>query len=101
MGEVYQARDTKLGRDVAIKILPAALASDSERLGRFEREAKTVAGVGNVWSMPLGGGEPVQLTHFEEAGNSIGGLVMSPDGKTLVVGAGRSTQDIVLLENFR
>jgi Tol biopolymer transport system component len=60
-----------------------------------------VAGVGNVWSMPLGGGEPEQLTHFEEAGNSIGGLVMSPDGKTLVVGAGRTTQDIVLLENFR
>src|SRR5690349_7596438 len=45
MGEVYRARDTRLGRDVAIKVLPAALASSPERLARFEREAKTVAGL--------------------------------------------------------
>jgi serine/threonine-protein kinase len=43
MGEVYRARDTKLGRDVAIKTLPAALAADKERLARFEREAKLLA----------------------------------------------------------
>ena len=43
MGEVYRARDTKLDRDVALKILPAAFASDPERLARFEREAKTLA----------------------------------------------------------
>jgi Tol biopolymer transport system component len=43
MGEVYRARDTKLGRDVAIKVLPETLADDSERLARFEREAKTLA----------------------------------------------------------
>ena len=43
MGQVYRARDTKLDRDVAIKILPDAFASDPERLARFQREAKTLA----------------------------------------------------------
>src|ERR1700680_1767611 len=43
MGEVYRARDTKLNRDVALKILPDAFASDPERLARFTREAQTLA----------------------------------------------------------
>src|SRR6202140_3137453 len=43
MGEVYCARDTKLDREVAIKVLPTALAQDPERLARFEREAKVLA----------------------------------------------------------
>src|SRR4249919_1125693 len=43
MGEVYRARDPRLGRNVAIKILPAAFSDDSDRLWRFEREARAVA----------------------------------------------------------
>src|ERR1022692_3677673 len=43
MGEVYRATDTKLGRDIALKVLPAEMAQDPERLGRFRREAKALA----------------------------------------------------------
>ncbi len=43
MGEVYRATDTTLNRQVAVKVLPESLASDAERIARFEREAKTLA----------------------------------------------------------
>ena len=51
MGEVYRAHDTKLDRDVALKILPESFASDPDRLMRFEREAKTLAAVSGADTM--------------------------------------------------
>src|SRR6202162_936524 len=45
MGEVYRARDKRLGRDVAIKILPKEMSADAARKQRFEREAKTISGL--------------------------------------------------------
>jgi serine/threonine protein kinase len=63
MGEVYAADDTKLKRQVALKILPQALASDPERRDRFEREAQAVAslnhpGIVTIHSVELSGDVP-------------------------------------------
>src|SRR2546430_16245906 len=62
MGEVYRARDTTLGRDVAIKILPRQFTTDPERLARFEREARMLAAlnhpnIGAIYGLeaPAGG----------------------------------------------
>jgi serine/threonine protein kinase len=61
MGEVYRARDTMLARDVAIKVLPDSLATDPDRIARFEREAKTLAAlnhpnVGQIYGVYESGG---------------------------------------------
>jgi TolB-like protein/tetratricopeptide (TPR) repeat protein len=53
MGEVYRARDTRLGREVAVKILPDASATDPESLRRFENEARAVAGLAHPNIVPL------------------------------------------------
>jgi len=62
MGEVYRARDTKLGRDVALKILPDAFVADPERLARFDREAKTLASLNHP--------NIAQIYGFEESGGT-------------------------------
>jgi serine/threonine protein kinase len=61
MGEVYRARDTKLDRDVAIKVLPEQFVSDPERVARFQREAKTLAAlnhphIGGIYGLEDAGG---------------------------------------------
>src|SRR5512138_1949057 len=75
MGEVYRARDTRLQRDVALKILPDAFASDPERLARFEREAQMLAALNHPHIAAIHG--------FEES-NGVRALVLElVDGETL------------------
>jgi eukaryotic-like serine/threonine-protein kinase len=75
MGEVYRARDTRLDRTVAIKILPDVFASDPERLARFGREAKTLAALNHP--------NIAQIYGVEES-NSTRALVMEfVEGETL------------------
>jgi Tol biopolymer transport system component/tRNA A-37 threonylcarbamoyl transferase component Bud32 len=87
MGEVYRARDTKLNRDVALKILPALFADDPERLARFEREAQLLAALNHPHIAGIYGSE--------ESG-SIHALVLEfVDGPTL---ADRIAQGAVPME---
>ena len=75
MGEVYCAHDTKLGRDVAIKVLPDAFANDAERMARFEREAQVLASLNHP---------NIATIHGLEESNNIHGLVMElVEGPTL------------------
>jgi len=67
MGEVYRARDTKLDRAVAIKILPEAVAADTARIARFEREAKTLASLNHL---------NIAHIHGLEESNGVRALVM-------------------------
>ncbi len=64
MGAVYLAEDTKLGRKVALKVLPAAMASDEDRLARFQREAKAVAALNHPNIVTLYSVEEEDGVHF-------------------------------------
>src|SRR6266852_5666759 len=75
MGEVYRARDPRLARDVALKVLPEAFAADTERMARFEREAKVLASLNHPNVAAIYG--------FEES-NSVRALVLElVEGPTL------------------
>jgi len=63
MGEVFRARDKKLARDVAVKVLPPAFAADPDRLGRFEREAKALAALNHPGIAAIYGVEEDDGTH--------------------------------------
>ena len=75
MGEVYRARDTRLGRDVAIKVLPRPYTDDAERLARFEREARTLASLNHA---------NIATIYGVEESEGIRGLVLElVEGETL------------------
>jgi serine/threonine protein kinase len=70
IGEVYRATDTALGRQVAIKVLPDAFATDPERLARFEREAKTLAARNHpnmvqIYGLERSGGPPALVMELD------------------------------------
>ena len=75
MGEVWRARDTKLDRDVAIKVLPETLARDKERVLRFEREAKLLASLNHT--------SIAQIYGFEESGDQKFLVLEYVEGETL------------------
>ena len=71
MGEVYKARDTKLDRDVALKILPDAFVNDPERLARFQREAKVLASLNHpniaaIYGLEESGDSPALVLEYVE-----------------------------------
>jgi serine/threonine protein kinase len=82
MGEVYRARDTKLGRDVAIKVLPAGVAADPDRLARFEREARLLASLNHPNIAAIYG--------VDESGGVVALVLELVDGDTLGALAERS-----------
>jgi serine/threonine protein kinase len=75
MGAVYRARDTKLGREVALKVLPDAFAGDSDRLARFEREAKTLAALNHP--------QIAQIHHLEQHGQTSALIMELVEGEDL------------------
>ena len=83
MGEVYRARDTRLGRDVAIKVLPEGLAHDEDRLRRFEQEARTIAALNHpnilgIHDIGTHDGAPFLVSEFLEGQTLRVKLVTGP-----------------------
>ena len=82
MGEVYRARDTKLGREVAIKVLPEQFAQDSDRLSRFRREAQLLASLNHT--------NIAQIYGLEDSGDTHGLVMEMVPGETLRDRIGRA-----------
>jgi serine/threonine-protein kinase len=80
MGEVYRARDTKLKRDVALKILPEAFARDPGRMARFQSEAEVLASLNHPDITAICGVEERALVMELVGGRDAGGATAGGDG---------------------
>ncbi len=91
MGDVYRARDTKLDRDVALKVLPDLFANDPERLARFQREAKVLASLNHPNIGSIYGLEEAEPSTAEGAGSGQALVLELIEGPTLadLIGQGR------------
>ena len=76
MGEVFRARDTKLNRDVAIKVLPAEFAQDQERVARFKREAQVLASLNHPNIAAIHGIEDVPAASRSGSGSRALAMVL-------------------------
>ncbi len=100
MGEVYRARDTKLGREIAVKVLPAETSSDPERRRRFEQEARAArtdrsrrGRHGTPWK---------ELRLPDPAGVlQVGPVVITPDGKSYVYSYRRILEELYLVTGLK
>jgi eukaryotic-like serine/threonine-protein kinase len=95
MGEVYRARDTRLGRDVALKVLPEAFARDAERMARFRREAQVLASLNHPNIAAIYG--------FEDSGGAHALVMELVEGPTLAERIGRPNGSSVstAMKSFR
>jgi WD40 repeat protein len=98
MGEVYHARDTKLDRDVAIKILPEALAADPHFLERFPREAKTIAALTHPNIVTLFSAEESDGRHFLTMelvpGRPLSAMIQPGDGRIVFTSTSNGNPEI-------
>jgi serine/threonine-protein kinase len=98
MGEVYRARDTRLGRDVAIKILPKAFARDTERMARFQREARMLASlnhstIASIYGLENSGNTPALVMELVEGPTLADRIAQGPIPIEEVLALARQTAD--------
>ena len=106
MGEVYRAHDTKLGRDVAIKMLPQIFASDHDRLARFDREARMLASlnhphIGAIYGVEQSEGAPALILELVEGPTLADRLAQGPIPLTESLGIARQVVDALVAAHQR
>ena len=97
MGEVYKARDTRLDRTVAIKVLPASVADDSDRLRRFEQEARAIASLNHPHICQLYDIGPGYLVLEYIDGSPLHGPVAAPEAVRQAIQIARALKRLTIV----